>query len=190
VVVLTLSQRRRRQLLVLGLLCLAGRPAPAQEARFAAEYQIKAAYLYKFLAFTEWPAQAFDGRDAQIVIGVLGSEALAMELSQAVAGRAVDGRAVSVRELRVGDATTGLHVLFVGRAAARRLPGVLAAARGQPLLTVGESDDAAATGTAITFVVVDDKVRFDVAPAVAEQAGLKISARLLAVARKVHAGPT
>lgn len=182
--------RRRVLGLGLGLLCLAGRPGHAQEPRFAAEYQIKAAYLYKFLAFTEWPAQAFDGREAPIVIGVLGAEALAMELSQAVAGRAVDGRAVTVRELRGGEATSGLHVLFVGRSAARRLPALLGAARGQPLLTVGESDDATAPGTAITFVVVDDKVRFDVAPAVAEQAGLKISARLLAVARKVHAGPT
>lgn len=173
----------------LGLSCLAGTPARGQEGRSAGEYQIKAAYLYKFLAFTEWPARAFDGRDAPLVIGVLGAQPLALELGQAVAGRAVDGHAVVVRELQGGDATVGLHVLFIGRAAARKGADMIGAAKGQALLIVSESYDAPPAGVAINFVVVDDRVRFDVAPGVAEQSGLKISARLLAVARKVHTVP-
>ncbi|WP_457331164.1 YfiR family protein [Rhizobacter sp. P5_C2] len=177
-----------RRALELGASMLPLASAVAQGIRSAGETQIKAAYLFKFLAFTEWPTRAFDGREAPLVIGVMGSEALMQELSQTVAGRAVADRAVSVRELRTGDSPTGLHVLFVGRAAAHRLSAVLAAAKGQPLLTVGEAEDGQAQVVAINFVVVDEKVRFDILPSAAELAGLKISSRLLAVARKVTTG--
>lgn len=150
-----------------------------------AEYQIKAAYLYKFLAFIDWPPQAFARTDAPLVIGVLGANPLADELAQVVATRQASGRPVAVRRLRAGDGLTELHVLFVARSEAARLPGIVAAARELPLLVVTELDDAMPSGSAINFVVVEDKVRFDVALAVAEKANLRISARLLTVARKV-----
>jgi hypothetical protein len=79
------------------------------------ERAVKAAYVYKFLAYVDWPAAAFDTPDAPFVIGVLGSDAIADELRQIVAGRAVGERAVQVKRLREGDAVTGVHVLFVAR---------------------------------------------------------------------------
>jgi hypothetical protein len=176
------------QMLGLGISWLALPPARAQGLRFAAENQIKAAYLFKFLTFTEWPPQAFGTPEAPLEIGVLASAALAQELLQTVAGRTVNGRGVLVRELGEGGTTAGLHVLFIGRAATRRAAQLIAATRGQPLLTVGEAEDGMPTGIAINFVVIDDKVRFDIAPVAAEAAGLRISSRLLGVARKVHMG--
>jgi hypothetical protein len=151
----------------------------------ADEYRVKAAFLYKFGGFVEWPDGAYVRADSPVAIGVMGADALADELVQIVGGRNVNGRPVSVRRLRAGDSIVGLHVLFVGRADGGRLAEILAEAKGHPLLTVTESDQALELGSVINFVVIEDKVRFDVALAPADLGSLKISARLLAVARKV-----
>src|SRR6266513_3815400 len=117
-------------------------PRPAQADAQADEYRVKAAFLYKFGSYIEWPSRSFAGTDSPVTIGVMGADALAEELAQIVAGRNVNGRPVRVRKLRPGDPIAGLHVLFVGRGESGRLAGILAAARGQALLTVTESDEA------------------------------------------------
>ena len=154
----------------------------------ALEQQVKAAYLYKFCGYVEWPPNAFAAPDSPIKIGILGADALADELSQTVAGRTVNGRTVSVRKLHRDDPISGVNVLFVGRANTARLAEILAAAKNQPMLTVTESDGALASGSIINFVLVDGKVRFEVAPKTALTVYLNISARLLAAAYKVAAG--
>lgn len=165
------------------------RPVHAQTGTHEAEYQVKAAFLYKFLAFVEWPPAALRDGDSPIVVGVLGAEPLAEELSRVVASRSSGGRPVSIRRFSIGDALGDLHVLFIGRPQGGRLASIVAGATGHALLVVTESDEGLAAGSMINFVVVDDKVRFDVALARAEQAGLRISARLLSVARKVVTAP-
>jgi len=161
----------------------------AQGTANLAEYQIKAAYLYKFLGFIEWPPSAFQPPDAPLTIGVLGAGSLADELTQIVANRQAGGRPVLVRRVQPGQPTTDLHVLFVARAETHRLAAMAAATKDKPLLVVTETDEAATQqGSAINFVVVDDKVRFDVALQAVERASLKVSARLLTVARKVYPG--
>ena len=159
-------------------------PRPAQADAQADEYRVKAAFLYKFGSYIEWPSGSFARADSPVAIGVMGADALADELVQIVAGRNVNGRPVRVRKLRPGDPIAGLHVLFVGRDSGR-LAEILAAARGQALLTVTESEEGLELGSMINFVVVEDKVRFDIAPPPSESGNLKISARLLGVARKV-----
>lgn len=166
------------------LLMGAPNPCAAQSDAQATEYQVKAAYLYKFIGYVEWPSWAQAGSDAPLTIGVIGADGLADELQQVVAGRSIDGHPISVRKLGQGDPVAGLHMLFIGRAA-RDIAGVLAAARQSGVLTVTESDDAFALGSVINFVVVQDKIRFDIALQSAEHAHLRISSRLLAVARKV-----
>lgn len=152
------------------------------------ETQIKAAFLYKFGAFVEWPAGALGQPGSTFIIGVMGADELAAELAQVVAGRTVQGRQVVVRKLRRDEPLAGLHVLFVGRAEAARLPEIAAAIKGQPLLVVTDSENSLSRGSMINFVEVGDKVRFDVALPPAERGHLRISARLLAVARKVVSG--
>jgi hypothetical protein len=151
----------------------------------AAEYQVKAAFLYKFMGYVEWPARAQVGPETQLVIGVMGADALVDELAQVVASRSVNGRPVAVRKLRPGDPIAGLRVLFIGQAAGARAADVIAAANANGVLTVTETEEAFALGSVINFVIVQDKVRFDIALQQAESANLKISSRLLAVARKV-----
>jgi uncharacterized protein DUF4154 len=133
--------------------------AMAQESR-PGEVQIKAAFLYKFGEFVQWPPAAFARADAPFAIGVMGADDVAAALG-------------------------GLHVLFIGQGDSARLAETLAAVKGQPLLTVTESDNAISHGSMINFVAEDQKVRFDIALPSAERSQLKISSRLLAVARKV-----
>jgi YfiR/HmsC-like len=150
-----------------------------------AEVQIKAAFLYKFGGFIEWPPQAFARPDGRFTIGVVGADDIAAELEQLVAGRTVHDRPVAVRRLRRAESLSDVHVLFVGRSQAARLAELLEAAKSQPLLVVTESADALAQGSTINFVQEGNKVRFDVALPQAERSSLRISARLLSVARKV-----
>jgi len=172
---------QRFLIVALALLAL---PVLAQPNRNA-EAQIKAAFLYKFGGFVEWPARVFERGDSAFAIGVLGADAVASELESLVPGRTVQGRPVAVRKLKRGDPLAGLHILFVGGSESARIAEILGAAKTQPLLVVSESDDAFSQGSMINFVAVEDKVRFDVALPPAERGQLKISARLLAVARKV-----
>jgi hypothetical protein len=151
---------------------------------------VKAAFLYRFASYVEWPPQVLPRAESPLVIGVIGADALGDELAQVVADRTVAGRPVTVRKLRRGEALTGVHVLFIGRSDAHRSADVLAAAKGKAVLTVTESEDAFALGSVINFVLLDDKVRFDVALRPAEMENLKISARLLSVARKVIPSPS
>jgi len=174
--------------LVLAWALLAGLASAGEcfaQADAQAEYRVKAAFLYKFGSYIEWPEQAFARADSPLVIGVLGADALADELAQIAGGHTVNGRPVTVRKLRRQDALAGVNILFVGRAESSRLADILAGVRGQPLLVVTEFEDARPHGAAINFVVVDDKVRFDVDLESADQSGIKISSRLLTVARKV-----
>ena len=149
------------------------------------ETQIKAAFLYKFGGFVEWPAAAFTRADSTFTIGVLGADGVAAELERLVAGRTVHGRAIAVQKLKRGESFAGLHLLFIGQTETARLADILAAAKGHPVLVVTETEDALARGSMINFITVDDKVRFDVALPQAERGQLRISSRLLAVARKV-----
>jgi hypothetical protein len=152
------------------------------------EFQVKAAYLYKFLGYVEWPMDAFEHPDSPFVVGVAGADATADELASVVAGRQVGGRAVVTRRLRPGDSLAGLHALFVGRQVGQRSASMVAGAKSFALLIVTETEEAFKAGAAINFVVVDSKVRFDVAPRAVDGGTLKISSRLLTVARRVVAG--
>jgi len=165
-------------------------PCSAQSERRSAEYQIKAAFLYRFENYVEWPPQTFAAADSPIVIGVLGADFLADELTRIVVGRDVGGRPVTVRKLRRGDALAGLHVLFIGHSEDGALSNLLAATKGQAVLTVTESDTRSSPASVINFVIAEDKVRFDITLEPADQGNLKISSRLLAVARKVIGRPS
>lgn len=152
------------------------------------ERQVKAAYLYKFGNYVEWPERAF-GADANLHIGIIGAGDLADELAQAVAGRVINGHQVIVHKLRPGESLSGMHILFISSANNNRLAEILANVKGQPVLTITESEQGLSLGSMINFVIVAGKLRFEVAPKVAQQGSLNISARLLSAAQKVASGP-
>lgn len=157
--------------------------ASAEEV--ATEYQIKAAFLYKFGSYVEWPEGSFDSENGTFTIGVMGADKLARYLVGMVRGRTIAGRPIVIHVLEPGQDLSGVQVLFIGRGVKDELPSILAAVRDDPVLTVTESDASRSTDSVINFVVVDNRVRFDVALASAKHRRLKISARLLEVARRV-----
>lgn len=182
---------RRRMLAGLFALAagvLAGVPAHADGGGATLERSVKAAFLYKFLMFTEFPASAFADPAAPLVIGVAGADDMARELARLVAGRTVNRRPVLVRTLRDNDSTDGLHLLFVGGSDAGRLARVVRPAQGAPLLVVTEADNGLQHGSVINFRIVAERVRFDVSLDAADKNKIKLSSRLLTVANHVHKG--
>jgi hypothetical protein len=181
----------RRTLLLVALAAAGGACSAGEDD--SVEYQVKAAFVCKFGNYVEWPAQAQGGAGEPLRIGVLGSDAVFDEFRRTAAAATVGGRPIEVRRVvrAEGQLPESLHIVFVARTMAAQAPAVLAAARGRPVLTVTEFDPPTGTngnGSAgiINFVVVDSKVRFDILLPLAAQGGLKISGRLLGVARRVE----
>ena len=150
------------------------------------ERSVKAAYLYKFLAFVEWPEEAFANPDAPIMIGVVDADSVVEELELLIPGRLVDGRTIAVRRLRESDAITDVHLLFIGWNANDQLGQWVRWAQAHPALVVCESPRGFDAGCAINFVLVEGRLRFEVFPKAAERGGLRLSSRLLAVASSIR----
>jgi hypothetical protein len=138
------------------------------------EYRVKAAYLFNFAKFIEWPVEP-----GPLTICVAGRNVFGDVLSDTVKGEAIDGRPLVVRVLL--EPEPGCHITFVPRGAAA--PAYLRAARSFPELTVGEAPDFIAQGGIINFVIESGSVRFEIDTAAAERSGLRISSRLLRLAR-------
>lgn len=156
----------------------------------ALEHEVKAAYLFRFLAFVEWPQSSFLRPDSPIVIGVLGDEAVLEELRAIVPGRVVQGRPVAAVRLqldnnRQGASLAGVHVLFVGGEASAQLARL---APTRAILVVSDAERGLDQGAVVNFVRAEGRVRFEVAVDAAEQRELRISSRMLAVASSVRPG--
>jgi YfiR/HmsC-like len=147
------------------------------------ERSVKAAYLFKFLGYVEFPADP----GAALVVGVMAADDVAAEVTRLTAGRTVNGRPVTVRTLRDGDPTTGLQMLFVGAAAERPVQTLRSAAQ-NGVLTVTDDENGLQQGAIINFRLVEDRIRFEVSLPAAERSNLKLSSRLLSVAYHVQKG--
>jgi hypothetical protein len=175
-----------RRALILAAVILAPLCQAAEEGALAIQQRIKAAFLYKFAAYVEWPPEAFAREESPIVIGVAGSDAIARELEQTVPGRRVGARAVQVRRLARGEKTGDCcQILFIGSGDRGRTEELLALAQGHPVLTVTDAEAQHPKGSVINFLVADDKLRFDISREAAERNGLQLSSQLLRVARQV-----
>lgn len=178
--------RPRRRLLLTAAGAVLLLPAAALAQPGTLERQVKAAYLYKFAGFVEWPDGSFARPDSALVIGVAGADALADQLEQTVAGRSAGGHPLQVRRLHKGEPLAGIHILFVGTVDKAQLQDWLASGQSQAVLTVSDSEEAHALGSMINFVIADDKLRFEVALKQAMAARIKISARMLSAAYRVQ----
>lgn len=165
-------------------LCLLLAAGGALAQATALEQQLKAAYLYKFAGFVEWPEGAF-GPGGRLVIGVAGDDALAQRLAALVSGRRAGGHPVEVRTVGPGDALDGVHILFAGALAPAELAALLAAARALPVLTVSDAAGDAGQGSMVSFELRDERLRFTVALGQVAPSRLRISARMLAAASSV-----
>ena len=155
----------------------------AQEA--LPEYQVKAAYLFNFLKFVEWPSDAFADPLAPIVIGIVGDDPFGSALPEVVVGKMVQGRDLVIRRYHAGENMRGASILFISASEKKRLPQVLAGLHGASVLTVADMDGFLDSGGMIQFLFEDDRVRFAINVDAASRARLKVSSKLLSLAHVV-----
>lgn len=164
---------------------IAGLAAPADDDAIA-ERRVKAAYLYRFAGYVEWPDGAFAKVDSPMTIGVWGNDDLADDLARLVAERTVDGRRFEVSKVKDVEGLTGLRMLFINKdRGGSRLLEMLGSGAARGMLIVTESPGAFKLGGAINFVNVDGQIRFELSLEAAEKRGLKLSSRLVAVSQNL-----
>jgi hypothetical protein len=153
------------------------------------EAQIKAAFLYNFTKFVEWPQNSFAASSDAIVVGVLHDSLLRQHLETTVKDRRVNGRSISVRRVVTVPEIKAVHLLFVDASEEARFTDVRPKLQGSALLIVGESASLLANGGSIRLVLEADRLRFEINVAAAELAGVKISSQLQKLALAVHRLP-
>lgn len=153
------------------------------------EYELKAVLLFKVARFVEWPAAAFANGQSTHNICILGENRFGAAL-EAWRNKTIHGRPVAVKTIdRPGDAAARCHVLFVSDSERDRVTEILAQWAGRPVLTVADMKGFAAAGGVMTFVKVDNRIRFEINPATSRDAGLHVSAQLMQLATIVEPEP-
>jgi len=146
------------------------------------EYQVKAAFLYNFARFVDWPPGA--ARDGEINLCILGYDPFG-EDTDMIAGKSVGQAKLQVRRV-TRQTSAGCQMLFISGSEASELDAVLAGARGRPVLTVADTPGFAERGVVVNFYLEQGKVRFEINIDAAGRTGLNISSQLLRLARLVH----
>jgi hypothetical protein len=150
------------------------------------EWEVKAAYLYNFTRFVDWPERVSLVPDRPFVVGILGADPFGHVLDDMLSGKTVGGRPIVVRRLERPEDAGSVQILFVSPSAERDLDRVRRATQGIPVLIVGDSEGLAQRGVILNFRLKDNRVRFEVNLAQAEEAHLRISSQLLKLALSVE----
>jgi hypothetical protein len=160
--------------------------APVQSASYE-EDSVKAAFLYRFTGYVEWPAAAVAGE--QFTFAVLGADLVATELKKLVPRHTIHGLPGQVRVISGVQELGEAQVLYVGDSYKGNLERLLRSIGSKPVLVVTDRQGALDAGAAVNFIKVDRRVRFEISLAAAAHAQLKIGADLLSVAARVRGAP-
>jgi hypothetical protein len=155
------------------------------QADHASEYDVKAAFLFNFTKFVEWPQDSFQDTAAPIVIGIIGEDPFGDNLMHMIEGKTVQGRTLVIRKQRFGDDLRRCEVLFVSTSERQRSTQILGSLRGASVLTVSDIGGFAESGGTMQFVTEEGRLRFVVNLDAARQSKLLVSAKLLALARVI-----
>lgn len=179
------SKRRFQHLFVAAALCSA---AGASEAQSPTEYQVKAAFLYNFAKFVEWPARSFPMAGAPFTLCVVGEDPFGSDLEEITQGKTVNERKLVTRRVKKTQEREPCHILFISPSEEERLGEILRAVGNSSVLTVSDIEKFSQSGGIIRFTQDGNKIRFEINLDAAERAGLRISSRLLKLARIVRNG--
>lgn len=175
----------RRLATALTLASLLALPFSALAQERPTDYQVKAAFLEKFGKFVEWPRNAFTETNAPLVIGIFGDNPFQNALETIAAKDSINGRHIEIIQIKTMSDLQGCHIVFIPTSEKARERDVLNTIkdRALPVLTVGETDDFYRVGGMIQFVIEDTQVHFRIDNSAARDAGLKISSKLLSLAK-------
>jgi hypothetical protein len=160
-------------------------PALCAPAQMLDEYQVKAAFLYNFAKFVEWPPEAFKTPKDPILVCVLGRNPFGNALEDAIRGKSIEGRAFAYRHVSDAESANACQILFVGWEESKHFRALLESLKPMGILTVGEAQGFAADGGVINFKLDEGRVRFEINVDAAEHEQLHISAKLLSLAQIV-----
>ncbi len=153
------------------------------------EYEVKAAYLYNFGRFVQWPAKATAAGDDSFGICVLGEDPFGPALHATIAGETIGGKSIVVRRISKSEQAVNCRILFISSSEDRQLKEILAALDKTCVLTVSDMPQFARRGGMVQFILEENRVRFQVNLAIAERAGLTLSSQLLKLATSVTRSP-
>ena len=156
---------------------------PAAQNDGTSEYEIKAAFLFNFAKFVEWPDWAMDATGNSFVIGILGKDPFNNALEQTIGEKTVRGAPLRISRFSRVEDVGPCHILFISGSEKNNLPAVLKSLEGRDILTVSDMPDFARFGGMITLYTENNKVRFMINTRSAEKAGLRLSAKLLTLAK-------
>lgn len=154
---------------------------PHARAADLPEYRLKAAFVYKFMRFTQWPANTGD----TLNLCLYGGDPFGSEIDN-LRGRMIDGRRIAVHRKDSAAALGQCQVVFVAAAAIGRWGQVASGLQGQPLLTVADSPGALRLGIVVNMALIDHRVTFEASQEAARSAGLSLSSKLLSLATTVQ----
>ncbi|HEY3697312.1 YfiR family protein [Phenylobacterium sp.] len=170
--------------LVLAAIALAAAAPIAAAQPPTLEFPVKAAFLYKFGAYVEWPASAFPSPASPFTVCVVGHDPFGALLDRSVQGQTVGARPIVVRRVGVATGAAGCHIAFVGGSSEHPAAAALKALAGAPVLTVTDGPVNEGRG-AIHFIVTANRVRFIIDLRAAAAGGLTVSSKLLNLAAEV-----
>jgi len=150
--------------------------------------ETKSVMLWNIAKFVQWPEASLSGSKGQIVFTILGEDELAAELANLLSSKTINGKPVFVRFARRAQDARGSQILYVAASETQRMDAVLMEVAGSPVLTVADTPAFTARGGMVGFAEDTGKVRFEINLGHAERSGLRISAKLLALARVVDSG--
>jgi len=153
------------------------------------EYEVKAAFLYNFAKFVEWPAEAFPDGNAPILVCIVGRDPFGDILNQTLLGKTVNGKPVIIQRGGITQDLRFCHIVFISSSERKRLAQIMQRLNGASVLTVSEIEGFAELGGIINFTLEGNKVRFEINVTSAERARLRISSKLLALAKAIWSGP-
>lgn len=169
-------------LMLMASLLLCGPPRAWTETTQASEYLVKAAFLYHFAQFIEWPADVPGKVPPSLSICVLGKSPFGNALST-ISGKKVRNRQVAITYLNQIEELKECDILFISTSEKAKLAQIMAAVASRPILTVSDIKRFVAAGGMIGFVSENDELRFEISQRAAQRSSLRVSAKLLKLAR-------
>ena len=151
------------------------------------EYQVKAAFLYNFAKFVDWPTAGSRNETETVAICIMGDDDLAKELDEIAKGATAGDRTIAVRRIKNVEGG-GCQILFLGKSVDDRFRTIIAGLKAGPVLTVGDADNFLRVGGMIKFFIEDRKIRFEVNLDAVEKSPVRVSSKLLKLAKAVHEG--
>jgi len=180
---------RRGQAVVLLLLSSILLCSVESRAQARSEYEVKAAFLYNFAKFVDWPPEAFPNGNSVLKICILGQNPFGPEFGAFIEGKVAQGRKLQFAQVRDVQQAKSCQILYVASSEKPQILQILKAVDGAMVLTVGDWSEFASSGGIINFVLQNDRVRFEINLDAAERAGVKLSSKLLGVASIVRDKP-